>query len=336
MTKAKSNSIISFPDEFIVLDIETTGLSPTYDSIIEISALRVENGVIVSKFSSLTKPDSYFMPLFPKEDEAVYLYSDDGMPYYYVDNFISELTGITNEMLNGAPDLKDVLSDFTPFISDSIVIGHNVSFDINFIAHNLKRLFEVDLEITYVDTMRVARKLFKEEKHHRLADVAGYLDISLDSSKLHRSLYDCELTLNCYQSMFNIIPTKYGSLDDFSNSFNRHYRMQDNFDPRKLLPESSEIDDSNPFFNKECIFTGSLDKMVRKEAQQIVVNLGGSCGKGITKKTNYLILGNNDYCKSIKDGKSNKHKRAEELKSDGFDIDIMPEDVFYSLIGLEI
>ena len=73
--------------------------------------------------------------------------------------------------------------------------------------------------------------------------------------------------------------------------------------------------------------------MIRKEAMQIVVNSGGKIGNTVTKKTNYLILGNNTYCTLIKDGKSNKQKKAEKLKLDGQDIEILSEDVFYDMIN---
>ena len=72
--------------------------------------------------------------------------------------------------------------------------------------------------------------------------------------------------------------------------------------------------------------------MSRRDAAQFVVDFGGICDEGITKKTNYLILGNNDYCKTIKDGKSTKHKKAEQYKLNGYDIEIISEDVFYNMI----
>lgn len=75
--------------------------------------------------------------------------------------------------------------------------------------------------------------------------------------------------------------------------------------------------------------------MPRKNAMQIVADLGGINGDNVTKKTNFLILGNNDYCKSIKDGKSSKQKKAEKLKLSGQDIEIIPESVFYDLIESE-
>lgn len=72
--------------------------------------------------------------------------------------------------------------------------------------------------------------------------------------------------------------------------------------------------------------------MIRKDAMQIVVDLGGINGNSVTAKTNYLILGNNDYCSLIKDGKSNKQKKAEKLKLKGNDIEVITENVFYDMI----
>ena len=75
--------------------------------------------------------------------------------------------------------------------------------------------------------------------------------------------------------------------------------------------------------------------MLRKEAMQAVTNLGGICEDNVTKHTNYLILGNNDYCSTLRGGKSNKHKKAEQYKLAGQDIDIISEDVFYEILELQ-
>ena len=83
---------------------------------------------------------------------------------------------------------------------------------------------------------------------------------------------------------------------------------------------------------KLCVFTGTLERMLRKDAMQAVVDLGGQVGNSVTKKTNYLILGNNDYCPLITEGKSSKQKKAESLKLAGNDIEIISEDVFYDMI----
>ena len=105
-------------------------------------------------------------------------------------------------------------------------------------------------------------------------------------------------------------------------------------DIHSIKPESIEIDEDNFFYNKHCIFTGKLEKMVRKDAMQLIVNVGGILDNSVTKKTNYLILGNNDYVSSIKDGKSSKHKKAEKYKLEGQDIEIIDEDTFYNLFNL--
>ena len=220
MSKAKKNSIIAFPSEYIVIDLETTGLSPYHDSIIEISALKIKDNVIVNKFSSLTKPDSYFIPAFPKEN---CLYDNNGIPYTYVCQFITNLTGITNQMLEDAPDLKDILKDFILFLSDSIIVGHNVSFDLNFLKSNSTKLLNEEFGYhDYIDTVRIARKIFKDKKHHRLIDVANYLNVEIDDTNTHRSLYDCEITLSCYTTMRDRISKEYETFDTFINLFNNY------------------------------------------------------------------------------------------------------------------
>ena len=89
----------------------------------------------------------------------------------------------------------------------------------------------------------------------------------------------------------------------------------------------------NPFVNKYCVFTGALSAMTRSEAQQFISKLGGIPENTVTKKTNFLILGDYDYINSIKDGKSNKHKKAEQLLINGQDITIITESVFLELVN---
>ena len=97
-----------------------------------------------------------------------------------------------------------------------------------------------------------------------------------------------------------------------------------------------DIDVDNPLYGKVCVFTGTLDRFTRTQAEKIVESIGGIIGKGVTKKTAYLILGNNDYNLAVKNGKSNKQKKAEELLLQGCDIKIIPEDTFYEMIGEDL
>ena len=109
MRELKGKSLIEFPNKYIAFDIETTGLDPMYDEIIEIGAIKIENGKEIETFSTLIKPE------------------------YEINDFITELTGITNEMVQNAPKINEVLTRFMDFIKDSIILGHNINFDINFI-----------------------------------------------------------------------------------------------------------------------------------------------------------------------------------------------------------
>ena len=96
---------------------------------------------------------------------------------------------------------------------------------------------------------------------------------------------------------------------------------------------ADEIDKDNPIYGKYVVFTGALEKFKRSEAMQLVANLGGINQNGVTKATDYLVLGNNDYCATIKGGKSSKQKKAEEYMLKGTGIAIMDEKTFYDMVS---
>ncbi len=311
MREQKGKSLIEAPESFVVLDIETTGYSPEWDYIIEVGAIKYENGIEITRFSSLIQP--------PSSDNE------------YIDSYITELTGITNEMLSSAPTIESVLPELYDFLGDSIIIGHNVNFDINFLYDSFEEFLGKSLSNDFVDTMRLSRNIHPEEKHHRLSDLCKKYE--LDYSSAHRSIKDCELTFSCYENLLSEIDDIFGNFASFIETRKRHYeKTSHGVKAKDVLAENDNFDITHPIYGKVCVFTGTLEKMQRKDAMQIVANLGGINGDSVTKKTNYLILGNNDYCKSIKDGKSNKQKKAEKLKLDGQDIEILPESVFYDLV----
>ncbi len=320
----KGRSLLEFPDSFIIIDIETTGLS--YDcSIIEMSAIKVIDNIPVDTFTSLIKPE----PLY--ED----ILEDGTVVNCYVDAFITSLTGITNEMLEKAESLNVVLPKFFNFVGNSTLMGHNIaSFDSNFIYDAYASMGLPTFSNDYVDTIRLSRWLLTELDSHRLSDIAEYYNIT--SSGAHRALRDCEITLHCYNALKNTCIQKYNDIQTFyayiKQKRKNHSRQ---LSAKEIEAQVSDFDESHPVYGKTFVFTGALDRMLRKHAMQLVKNLGGENGDSVTKKTNYLVLGNNDYCKSIKDGKSSKHKKAEKLKIDGYDIEIISEDVFYSMIEAE-
>lgn len=301
----KGKSMLDLLDSYIVIDLETTGLDPLYDSIIELAAIRFERGCIVEQFSTLVNPG------------------------YKINEFITELTGITNEMLATAPHLEAVLPSFIDFVGADIILGHNVNFDINFLYTACERQLAKPFCNDFIDTMRFSRRLFPAERHHRLIDLVQRFGIG--DKEEHRALTDALQTHECYCYMKSYMKQHGIALNDIlplKQSHRGSYLRGKDI----VANDDAVIDEFSPFYQKVFVFTGTLEKMVRKDAMQLVVNRGGICGDSVNKKTNYLVLGNNDYCTTIKDGKSTKQKKAEELQLMGFDIEIISENVFYTML----
>lgn len=168
----KGNSLYLFPENYTVIDIETSGLSPESCEIIEISALKVRNFETADTFQQLIKPQ------------------------YPISGFITQLTGISNTMVQNCPCIKDVLPDFSEFIGDDILMGYNVHFDINFLYDNMLKALGTPLTNDFVDVLRFSRKALPQLRHKSQTNVAEYFGISTKGA--HRALNDCEICNQCY------------------------------------------------------------------------------------------------------------------------------------------
>ncbi len=323
----KGISIIDSIKDYCVIDIETTGLDSKYDEIIEISALKVRDNKIIDTYTNLVKPKQRIF--VNNNDDETDFCIEGGEKVKYIDNFITELTGITNKMLENALDISEVLSSFNEFINNDILIGHNVNFDINFLYDNNMEYLQKPLTNNFIDTLRIARRILPELKHHRLDDLIEYFNKQKRNE--HRALNDCILTNEVYTELISLAVDKFETVENFKNQLKKHHSSS-SIKAKEIVAETTEFDEENPLYDKVCVFTGTLEKMLRKDAMQSVVNLGGICGDSVTSKTNYLILGNNEYCQNIKGGKSNKQKKAEKLKVKGQDIEIISENVFYDMV----
>lgn len=173
--KFKGRSLFAFPSDYTVVDIETNGLISGTCEIIEVSALKVRNEIIQSSFSSLIKPTEP------------------------INWFITRLTGITDEMVEDAPDVNEVLQDFYAFIEKDTLIGHNVNFDVNFLYDNLWVHNGLILDNSYVDTLRLARKALPYLPDHKQTTIAEYYGI--ETVGAHRALRDCEICNSCYLNL---------------------------------------------------------------------------------------------------------------------------------------
>ncbi|KLI74895.1 MULTISPECIES: exonuclease domain-containing protein [Lacticaseibacillus] len=298
--RVKGKSVLLFPDDYVMIDTETTGLSPDWDRVLEISALKVHKGKILQEYSNLIK--------YSEEDT--------------VPPFVTDLTGITTDQirLNGVSP-KIAISKLRELIGSDLIVGYNINYDLNFL-YDLYQQFDLgNLNNDYIDILRIARRFFKGERHNRVQDVLPRLGIT--HSQQHRALADCydqksildELRSRADPNIF--VPTRKVGLD-----------------LRKLSGNSEKQNPNSTFYMKSVCFTGALS-IQRKEAAQIIVDLGGIAQNGVNKKTDYLIVGDTSYTSSIKNGVTGKQKRAQELMTAGQDINILTESLFMQILEEE-
>lgn len=297
----KGKSLIDLPENYTIIDIETSGLMPLCDEIIELSALKIRDNKIIDEFSSLVKPDEE------------------------IDEFITELTGITNNMVKNAPKIDGIIEKFINFISDDIIIGYNINFDINFVYDDYKRLYNKDFSNNFVDIMRICKKACSLP-NYKLKTVANSYNISIDGH--HRGLNDCYIAYEVFNRIKCEILSKYANAKEF---YSQNWNCNK---PAKDITTNLNGDETNFFYKKTCVFTGALS-ISRKDAMQLVANMGGFVSDSLNKETNLLIVGTQDYTRTKENGKSNKMLKAEKYILKGQDLQIIPEEEFYKLLEEE-
>ena len=170
------NNIDEFVPDYVIFDFETTGLNPYGgDRIIEISAVRVINHEVADEYSTLVNPE---MPISPEA---------------------TMVNGITDDMVENAPGMKEALSGFVDFIGDDILVGHNIkSFDMNFLKTECMRQFKGKVPTNdYVDTLLLARRCMPELAHKNLTVLAEHFGLSSEGA--HRALADCLMNQKVYE-----------------------------------------------------------------------------------------------------------------------------------------
>ena len=176
MSTQKGTLINKYTPDYVIFDLETTGISPNYDEVIEISALKVKGGEVVDEFNTLVNPGRK-------------------IPFG-----ATKVNGITNAMGAEAPAFSHVLAEFLDFAEGLVLVGHNIArFDMKFIWRDAEQYFGEIPQNNYVDTLQVARKHLPKMDHHRLVDLAEYYGISSEGA--HRALNDCYMNQKVYECM---------------------------------------------------------------------------------------------------------------------------------------
>lgn len=168
--------------DYVVFDLETTGISVTRDDIIEISAVKVRGGEVVDSFSTLVNPGRT-------------------IPYG-----ATTVNGITDDMVAEAPRIEQALSGFLTFAGNDILVGHNIhSFDMKFVYNAAASLWDLCVDNDYIDTLYMSRSCLPQLPHHRLVDIAAYFNISTEGA--HRALNDCVMNQKCFEALGKIQQT---------------------------------------------------------------------------------------------------------------------------------
>lgn len=161
--------VISCLKDYTVVDIETTGLDPVCDAITEVGALRVRGGEVVATYQSLVNPGRK------------------------IPSNVSKLTGIYGDMLVGQPKIADVLPLLDGFIGEDVVVGHNITFDLKFLAAAHDKCGMAAVEHKWLDTCEPARILYPDAKRYSLSALANHLKLK---HKPHHRVYDDVIATN--------------------------------------------------------------------------------------------------------------------------------------------
>lgn len=180
MAEKKGKRLNQYTKDYVVFDLETTGLSPEMDEIIEISGIRVRDGKAVEEFSTLVNPGRH------------------------IPQAASRVNKITDRMVKEAPALKDALEKFLFFAGEDILVGHNIhTFDMLFLYNGAARVLKRGVPNDYVDTLYLARGCLPGLYRYRLTDLAAHFGI--DTKGAHRALKDCDMNRQCYECMGKIL-----------------------------------------------------------------------------------------------------------------------------------
>lgn len=282
--------------EFSIVDIETTGLSPEQDTIIEIAAINVGPGFqIAAEFSTLVKTDAW-------------------IPHQIV-----ELTGLTQADVNsrGIP-LANAMAAFVGHVSNRPVFAHNAHFDFSFLAR-AANLCGVTFDNKMHDSIRIAHEAWPGLPSYKLSVLAEQFE--LPHTPTHRALDDVKATLALLRAAH----------ETFSGV--RPWNAPVHSSTPPVHHSIARLGDTKgPLHGESVVFTGELS-LTREHAADMAAQAGCAVTPSVTKKTTLLVVGTQDLATLAGHDKSSKQRKAEELIAEGQRIRIITEADFLALVN---
>ena len=308
---------------FIALDLETA--TWVKSSICEIGITIVRDSCVIETKSWLVKPyrNRY-------------------------DPFNISIHGITPEMTKNSPSFKEVWREIQPYLENQVVVAHNTAFDM----YALKYAFEENgmpyPNFRHFCSYRVARYCFKDTYSYSLPIICDAMGIQFNSH--HRAGADAEACAKVFIKSIELsgaenleeLQSKYefrcGRFSEGIFEGQRSVKKSVSYGKsiREYVGDLSKIDEDSYFYQKSVCFTGTCRWASRDKLLQTIADIGGFPQKGVNKSTQILVVGQQDYRRVGEDGMSSKQEKAMELKDAGQDIEVMSEEQFLSMLGIEL
>ena len=303
--------------EYLAFDFETANAERS--SACAIGLALVREGEIIEAFSRLIRPQQL-----------------------YFDPYNIAIHGITAEDVKNEPEFDRIWEELKPRFEGQVVVAHSAGFDMSVLRHVLDEYGVPYPELTYYCTRLLSKCLWPGLVNYSLATVTEHLGIEFEH---HDPSEDARACAEICRQGCHLHGVTH--LDDLAPKMNiREGRLFADSYKRPLLRRSysklklseieastDEFDESHPFFEKIIVFTGTLQSMTRREAAQRAVDAGAKCVSAVSKKTGFLVLGDQDFYKLKGGTKSSKMKKAQELIAGGHDLEILPEDEFLRMLA---
>lgn len=282
--------------KFVAVDVETANANMA--SICSIGVATFENGVIANEWYSLVDPQDFFDPINTR------------------------IHGIDESSVKGAPVFSDIAPSLEPLLSGETVVTHT-GFD-RAAMHQAARRFSVQIPTcTWLDSARVVRRAWADcsQRGYGLQDACERIGYQF---KHHDALEDAK-------AAGHVLLAATADLGlDIEGVLKR---IKQPIDPKSTAALTQKGNPEGSLFGEVVVFTGALD-IPRREAATLAAAVGCEVAKGVTKKTTLLVVGDVDVTRLAGHQKSSKHRKAEELISNGSPIRILRETDFRELIAI--
>lgn len=296
--------------DFVAIDIETA--NSYRDSICSIGMVKVKNNEVVDQFYSLVNPETYFADMN------------------------TEIHGITKNDVLDQPTFKDIYKDFIDFIKGDVLVAHFSAFDMYGLKDSFLKYDLVIPENEYFCSYKTAKMLYQLPSY-RLIDVASHFDIPVNNhhNALDDALTCANITIRMSQE-HNLLETFSNNKYTFGNFKSKGFTKKKDSSsklPIEIIDNPELADKEHTFYGSYMCFTGALQSYTRREIAQKVSDIGATFEKNVTKKTNYLVVGNLENLEFTHGySKSSKMKKAEQLSGEGQAIEVLSEMDFMKLL----